>query len=273
MSDAPVPSDSHTAGIRGANEFVDPLEREKFEFDKKVRLKEIELKEAEGIRLEKELELKQRESDRSRWTNPFIVAIIGATAVGLFSAAVSVLNAKYQRQLSDSTNQNQGYLESVRAENANILEVVKLGDPQKVRSGLCLLLKLNSIKSSEANAGIQSYLAEHHGCQAEPEQKPSTSNTSPTAPISPGEWVTASAVIPGCGVSGCLANYSVCGTLPANTKATGNIRNSIDSFGGAWGDWNGPAIVSSTTVCRTFTQHSHNITRTVSFQFEVVPIP
>jgi hypothetical protein len=180
-----------------------------------------------------------------------------------------MLNAKYQRDLADSTNQNQAYLESVRAENANILEIVKMGDPDKVRSGLCLLVKLNSIKSSATNAGIQSYLVEHQGCSAEGGQKPPTG--SPTPSTSRADWVTASLVVPGCGNSGCYQNYSVCGSAPANTKTTGNIRNSVDSFGGAWGDWSGPPAVTPTQVCRTFTQHSHNVTRTVPFQFEVVP--
>jgi hypothetical protein len=57
----------------------------------------------------------------------------------------------------------------------------------------------------------------------------------------------------------------------ANTKTTGDTRNYVDSFGGAWGDWGGPPAITPTQVCRTFTQHSHNVTRTVSFQFEVVP--
>jgi hypothetical protein len=260
MSNTPDPSDLQKIETSGAPTAADQIEREKFEFDQKMRLKEIELKEAEATRLTEELKIKQRDSERSRWTNPFIVAIIGATAVGIFSAAVSVLNANYQRDLADSTNQNQAYLESVRAENANILEIVKLGDPDKIRSGLCLLVKLNSIKSSAANAGIQSYLVEHQGCSAEAGQKPSIAS-----------WVTASLVIPGCGNSGCYQTVMVCGSAPANTKTTGNIRNSVDSFGGAWGDWSGPPLVTPTQICRAFIQHSHNVTRTVSFQFEVVP--
>ncbi len=239
---------------------VDPTEREKFEFDRHLRLKEITLKEAEATRL-------AEESKRSRWTNPFVVAIIGAAVVGIGNAAVSVINANYQRALLDTTNQNQGYLESVRAENTNVLEVVKLGDPGKVRNGLCLLLKLNSIKSSTTNAAIQSYLADHQGCPAEAGQKPSVIATPPE---SRADWVTASLVVPGCGTSGCYQTFSVCGSAPANTKTTGNTRNYVDSFGGAWCDWGGPAHDHADKfVVRS--QHSHNVTRTVSFQFEVVP--
>lgn len=270
MSNEPVPSDLHKIETTGAPAAVDQIESEKFEFDRKIRLKEIELKEAEAKRLGEELKIKQRESARSRWTNPFIVAIIGATAVGIWSAAVSERNAQHQRDLADITNQYQAYMENVRAENASILEIVKLGDPDKVRSGLCLLVELNSIKSSATNAGIQSHLAEHQGCSAEAGPKPAVG--SPNPPTSRADWVTASLLVPGCGYSGCYQNLSVCGSAPSNTKTTGNIRNSVDSFGDAWGDWSGPPAVSPTQVCRTFTQHSHNVARTVSFQFEVVPI-
>ena len=47
---------SHSEGLQ--------LEREKFEFLQKMQTAELDLKKAESL--------------RSRWTNPFIVAIIGA---------------------------------------------------------------------------------------------------------------------------------------------------------------------------------------------------
>jgi hypothetical protein len=71
MSNTPVPSDLDKIETPGAPAAVDQIEREKFEFDKKIRLKEIELKEAEATRLAEDVKIKQRDSDRSRWTNPF----------------------------------------------------------------------------------------------------------------------------------------------------------------------------------------------------------
>jgi len=239
-----------------------PSDGEKFQFDKEIRLREIALKEAEEAR-------HKEESERSRWTNPFIVAIIGACVVGIGNAVVSVINAHYQRtvtvmnadyqrDLLERTNEMQGYLENMRAENTSVLEVIKLSDPEKVRNGLCMLQKLNSIKSPVTNVGIQSYLADHQGCPSTP-------------PPSRAYWVDASLIVPGCGISGCYQPYSVCGSVPTNTKTTGNTRNYVDTFGGAWGDWGGAASITQTQVCRTFTQHSHNVTRAVSFQFEVEP--
>lgn len=67
------------------------------------------------------------------------------------------------------------------------------------------------------------------------------------------------------------AATSVCGSVPSGMKPTGSTRNFIDSFSGAWGDWQGPPSFGSDKVCRVFNQHSHNVTRAVSFQYEVVP--
>jgi hypothetical protein len=111
---------------------IDAREREKFEFEKEQQL-------AEAARLSEDLKIKQRGSAQSRWTNPFIVAIIDASAVGLGNVAGSVLNSKYQRELGETTNRNLGYLESIKSENTSVLEVAKLGDAEKVRAGLCLL--------------------------------------------------------------------------------------------------------------------------------------
>jgi hypothetical protein len=250
-----------------ASPSVDTLEREKFEFEKKMRVEELELKKSEARRLAEELKIKQRESRWARWANPLIVAVIGAVAIALGNAQISKFNARSARDLSDSTNSNLAYLENIRSENTSVLEVVKLADPEKIRSGLCLLLKLNSIKLDTTNAAVQSYLVAHKGC----ETAPSATVADPAANPPRSDWINASLVVPGCGTSGCYADFNVCGSAPGNTKPTGNIRNSVDSFGGAWGDWSGTPQVSASQVCRKFTQHSHNVTRTVSYQFEVAP--
>jgi hypothetical protein len=68
------------------------LDREKFEFDKAMRTQEIALKKQEEDRLATELEIKRQDSLRSRWTNPFVVAIIGAILVGIGNVALSAFN-------------------------------------------------------------------------------------------------------------------------------------------------------------------------------------
>lgn len=72
---------------------AEQLAYEKFLFEKRIALREIELKEKEATRL-------ARESARSRWTNLFIVAVIGVLLVGLGNAFVSILNGEFQRNIA-----------------------------------------------------------------------------------------------------------------------------------------------------------------------------
>lgn len=224
----------------------------------------------ETLRIQNDdLELRDREAKRSRISNPLVVAIIGAIVVGLGNILVTSINARSsegialqnsnaQRDMTQAQIYNSTAQENMKAENSSILEVVKLSDKDKVKSGLCLLLKLNSIKTDSTNLAVRNYVKEHDGCE---EAKP------PEA-----QWLTATATVPGCGISGCNQGTSVCGQVPAGMKPTGNTRNFVDSFSGAWGDWVGAPSIASDKVCRIFNQHSHNVTRSVSFQYEVVPV-
>jgi hypothetical protein len=289
---------------------MDPTESEKFDFevksrsqeillkeevearavaktsalDTEIKLREIALKEAEAKRLADEFEFKKQESERSRWTNPIFVAIIGAIFVGTGNFAVSIVNGRAQRNLLDLSNQQSDSQENTRAENASILELIKTGDSEKVLTGFCLLQSLNSIHSPLTVAGVQIYITDHHGCRKQTLGTATTSPDSgrpttspdfgkPTTSGNSAEWIsTGPKTIAGCGTSGCYAPTLVCGSVPANTKPTGNTRNFVDTFAGAWGEWTGTPSPSPTEVCRTFIQHSHNVQRVVSFEFEVVPI-
>lgn len=224
----------------------------------------------ETLRLDSDdLDFREREAKRSRIFNPLVVAIIGAIVVGLGNILVSSLsarssekiaaqNAKVQADMAQAQIYNSSAQENMKAENASILEVVKLSDKDKVMNGLCLLLKLNSIKTDNTNVAVRNYVKEQNGCE---EIKP------PEA-----QWNIASANIPGCGFSGCNQGTLVCGTVPPGMKPTGNTRNFVDSFSGAWGDWVGSPSIAPDKVCRSFNQHSHNVARSVSFQYEVVPV-
>jgi hypothetical protein len=224
---------------------------------------------AETLQLgRQDLAFKQREASLSRFFNPLLVAIIGAILVGIVniyvshlsaksSEAIAQANVKSSESIAQNARESATQQEIMMAENTNILEVIKLGEPEKVRGGLCLLIKLNAIKTADTNLAVRAYLKEHNGCD---EPKP------PEA-----QWLTANATVPGCGTSGCYQATSVCGSIPSGMKPTGSTRNFIDSFSGAWGDWEGAPSFGSDKVCRVFNQHSHNVTRAVSFQYEVVP--
>jgi hypothetical protein len=99
---------------------------------------------------------------------------------------------------------------------------------------------------------------------------PAATSTDSAPPSHPSatEWLKASLTIPGCGQSGCYAPANVCGPLPTGKRFTGNTRNYIDSFALGWGQWGDGPVADGQRVCRYFIQHSHNVQRDVSFEYE-----
>lgn len=187
-----------------------------------------------------------------------IIALAGTAFTAFITVYITNQTTRSQERIAEDNRQESGREENMREENGNIIEVVKLAEDEKVHSGFCMLLKLNSIKTPAANEAVRNYIKETRPCGPLPPPK--------------AQWITKSQVIPGCGQSGCYATTNVCGQVPPGNKPTGNVQNFVDSFSGAWGDWIGTVAVEPTMVCRQFGQHSHNVARTVSFDFEVVPI-
>ena len=50
----------------------------------------------------RELDLKQKEQERSNWSNPLVVAILAAAIAGLGNAVVAMINGRLQRQIEES---------------------------------------------------------------------------------------------------------------------------------------------------------------------------
>jgi hypothetical protein len=247
------------------------LEREKFEFDREMRRKEFSHREEEARLAKLAHELEVAQAKRYRWTNPLLVAIVGAIVVAIANIFVANYNAAASREADDKQAARQrdaqafeatqqGKLENIRAEHNSILEVVKEGEPEKIRIGLCRLVKLQLVSSAETNVAIQEYL-HHDDCVA--------ILGGVEAPAQKADWIHTEIRVPGCGTSGCYQPSKVCGPIPANTTWTGATRNFVDSFAGAWGNWGDPATESDGSVCRFFIQHSHNVDRIVGFDFEV----
>ena len=69
-------------------------------------------------------------------------------------------------------------------------------------------------------------------------------------------------VVPGCGVSGCYARYEIGVDVPTGTLPI-SIAHYYDSFSG-WGEFTNQRQ-TTTGFCATYVQHSHNVTRIVSF--------
>jgi len=68
--------------------------------------------------------------------------------------------------------------------------------------------------------------------------------------------------IPGCGVSGCYQSYDICVDVPPGTIPVA-IAHYYDSFSG-WGEFINQRQTPS-GFCANYVQHSHNVTRIVSF--------
>src|SRR5689334_11702260 len=82
------------------------LEREKWRDELRFREREIAIKEKEQQGHEGELRLKTREQERSRWTNPLVIAVLAASVAASGNAIVAWLNA-YEQQRADSTKAEQ----------------------------------------------------------------------------------------------------------------------------------------------------------------------
>ena len=69
-------------------------------------------------------------------------------------------------------------------------------------------------------------------------------------------------VVGGCGISGCYAQYDICVDVPPGATPL-SIAHYYDSFSG-WGEFTNQRQTPR-GFCATYIQHSHNVTRIVSF--------
>lgn len=126
-----------------ANEHKSSVEREA-----NLRKQEIELRERELKAREKELGLKKNESQRSRWSNPLVLALLAATVAGLGNLAVAWLNSlELQR------------IEAGKAEASRILEVIKVANAEISAENLKFLVEAGLI-SDPLKKQIANFLAE-----------------------------------------------------------------------------------------------------------------
>ena len=102
----------------------DVFQREKWSDEKRLR--------------EREIELRQREIDKSVWANPLFLAITAAVITATASLYVSIDNSRQQREL-----------ETLKAEHARILEAIKTGNPDKAAENLRFMLDTGLIRSAE----------------------------------------------------------------------------------------------------------------------------
>jgi hypothetical protein len=90
-SESDLPPSSDTAKLA--------FEREKWTAEAAIRQHELDIKEREQRRLDAESSAKLKEMRRSRWTNPLVLAVLGAGLAAFGNFAVSWMNGIEQRNL------------------------------------------------------------------------------------------------------------------------------------------------------------------------------
>lgn len=133
-------------------------EQTPIEFEREKWLAECELR-------KRELEIKEREQSRSRWSNPVVLAVLAAALAGIGNATVTWLNGIEQRNLEAEKAAQARMMEETKAEAARILEVVKTGDADKAAANLKFLVETGLISNTDRLKSIQTFLAERQAGQ------------------------------------------------------------------------------------------------------------
>ncbi len=150
-------------------------EREKWiaqlEFDREKWRGELALKEREQAQRDEELKQKKDEARLSRWTNPLVLAIIGATLTGLANVVAIWLTSHYQLELEQTKStatldveerKSRASLgvEQAKSEATRILEMIKTNDPDKAAENLKFLVDSGLIADDILNGKIRKFLAD-----------------------------------------------------------------------------------------------------------------
>jgi hypothetical protein len=126
------------------------LERERWQAELRLKERELSLQ-------EEELRFKQREEQRSKWSNPLVLAVLAAALAAAGNAAVAYINGAAQRELEQARGEGQKTVEETRAEAARILEVIKV-DPKLALRNLSFLTEVGLIQNSARRNAITEYV-------------------------------------------------------------------------------------------------------------------
>jgi hypothetical protein len=128
-------------------------EQTPLEFEREKWLAEYELR-------KREIEIKERDQSRSRWSSPVVLAVLAAAPLaGVRNAAATWLNGVGQRDLEAARAEQARIMEETKAEAARILEVIKTGDADKAAANLKFLVDTGLISNPDRIRNIQAFLA------------------------------------------------------------------------------------------------------------------
>ncbi len=119
---------------------------------------------------ERELDIKQREVDKSVWSNPLFLALCAAVITAIVSILVAWFNNESQLALESkkadqariaaSENSKRQYeLELVKAEQGRILEAIRTGNPDKAAENLQFMLDVGLIATPGLTEKLRSVLS------------------------------------------------------------------------------------------------------------------
>lgn len=119
---------------------------------------------------ERELDLKEKEVDKSAWSNPLFLALCAAVITAIVSILVAWFNNKSQLALEStkadqariaaSENSNRQYeLELVKAEQGRILEAIRTGNPDRAAENLQFMLDVGLITTPGLTEKLRSALS------------------------------------------------------------------------------------------------------------------
>jgi hypothetical protein len=106
----------------------------------------------------REIEIKERDQSRSRWSSPVVLAVLAAALAGLSNAAVHWQEGSLQRRLEADKAVQARIMEETKAEAARIFEVIRTGEPDKAATNLKFLVDTGLITNSGRVEKIQAFL-------------------------------------------------------------------------------------------------------------------
>src|SRR5262245_18423989 len=141
---------------------AESFERDKWQAEVRLRERELDIR-------DRQVQADIIERQRTRWTNPLVLAVLAAALAAGGNAAVALINGILQRSLEDSRStaqyklekekaDAQQALEESKAEAARILEVIKTNDPDKPAINLSFLLETGMIASENRRRDLSAYL-------------------------------------------------------------------------------------------------------------------
>jgi len=145
------------------------------DFEREKWLAQIEF---EREKWHAEIEFKKAEAKLSRWTNPIVLAILGATVTGLVTVGSNSLNNRYQLDLEDKRARATFRLEEDKAEATRILEAIK-GNTEKAGDNLYFLIQSGLVAEEPLATKLRQFLSDRKFGTG-PSLPSTTENTQPT---------------------------------------------------------------------------------------------